>query len=103
MAKKDEAAREKELLQLASELQDEIPPDYWNNGAEWSVQGGQWFHSEIMSGSFRKLFRESHRDLRLKQWQPGHDTTVEVRPMSLTPSAPKLIRIKDNKTHERKH
>lgn len=48
-----------------------------------------------MSGSYRKLFRESHRDLRLKQWQPGHDTTVEVRPLSLTPNAVKIIRIKD--------
>jgi hypothetical protein len=56
-----------------------------------------------MSGSYRKLFRESHREPRLKQWQPGHDTTVEVRPLSLTPAAPKFIRIKDDKTHETKH
>jgi hypothetical protein len=55
-----------------------------------------------MSGSFRKLYRESHRDLRLKVWQPGHDTTVEVRPMSLTPSSPKVIRIKDPKINEAK-
>jgi hypothetical protein len=57
-----------------------------------------------MSGSYRKLFRESHRDLRLKQWQPGHDTTFEVRPLSLTPATSKIIRIKDtpDKPNERK-
>jgi hypothetical protein len=57
-----------------------------------------------MSGSYRKLFRESHRDLRLKQWQPGHDTTFEVRPLSLTPTPVKIMRIKDtpDKEHERK-
>lgn len=48
-----------------------------------------------MSGSYRKLFRESHRELRLKQWQPGHDTTFEVRPLSLTPAPVKIMRIKD--------
>src|SRR5688572_9878153 len=56
-----------------------------------------------MSGSYRKLFRESHRELRLKQWQPGHDTTFEVRPLSLTPAPVKLMRIKDTSDkHERK-
>lgn len=57
-----------------------------------------------MSGSYRKLFRESHRELRLKQWQPGHDTSFEVRPLSLTPADSKIIRIKDSphKAHERK-
>lgn len=57
-----------------------------------------------MSGSYRKLFRESHRELRLKQWQPGHDSTYEVRHLSLTPLSSKIIRIKDtlDKPHERK-
>ena len=57
-----------------------------------------------MPASYRKLFRESHRDLRLRQWQPGHDTSCEVRPLSLTPTASKIIRIKDtpDKPNERK-
>ena len=48
-----------------------------------------------MSGSYRKLFRESHRDLRLRPWQPGSDTRFEVRPLSLTPASSKIMRIKD--------
>ena len=56
-----------------------------------------------MSGSYRKLFRECHRDLRLKPWQPGNDTTFEVRPLSLTPSTARIMRIKDpSKSNESK-
>ena len=50
----------------------------------------------------RKLFREAHREVRLKNLQPGTDSSLEVRPLSLTPSATKLIRIKDTKLHESK-
>lgn len=49
-----------------------------------------------MAGSYRKLFRESHRELRLKQFQPGHDTSFEVRPLSLTPATSRIMRIKDS-------
>jgi hypothetical protein len=50
----------------------------------------------------RKLFREAHREVRLKNLQPGPDTSLEVRPLALTPNATKLIRIKDTKLHESK-
>jgi hypothetical protein len=50
----------------------------------------------------RKLFRVSYREARLKTLQPGLDASVEVRPLSLTPIAAKLIRIKDTKAHEHK-
>jgi len=57
-----------------------------------------------MSGSYRKLFRESHREPRLRTWQPGFDTSFEVRPLTLTPADAKVIRIKDpnQRHHERK-
>jgi hypothetical protein len=50
----------------------------------------------------RKLFREAHRELRLKTLQPLTDNSLEVRPLSLTPNGSKLIRIKDTKSHESK-
>jgi hypothetical protein len=50
----------------------------------------------------RKLYREAHRELRLKTLQPLPDNAFEVRPLSLTPNASKLIRIKDTKSHESK-
>ena len=53
-----------------------------------------------MSASSRKLFREYHRELRLKQFQPGNDTTFEVRPLSLTPSQSKIINIKDSNSQK---
>ncbi len=59
------------------------------------------FRSHTMPEN-RKLFREAHREVRLKNLQPGPDTSLEVRPLSLTPNATKLIRIKDTKSHESK-
>lgn len=45
-------------------------------------------------GIMRKIFREAHREPRLKP-QLGHDTSFEVRPLSLTPASSKFIRVKD--------
>jgi hypothetical protein len=43
----------------------------------------------------RKLFRESHRDLRLRPLRLGQTMDEEVRPLSLTAPLQKLITIKD--------
>jgi hypothetical protein len=51
----------------------------------------------------RKLFRESHRDLRLRPLRFGETLDEEVRPLSLTAPLQKLITIKDlisQKPHE---
>jgi hypothetical protein len=43
----------------------------------------------------RKLFRELHRDLRLRPLRLGVSVDEEVRPLSLTAPLQKLITIKD--------
>jgi hypothetical protein len=43
----------------------------------------------------RKLFRESHRDLRLRPLRLGDGVGESVRPLSLTAPLQKLITIKD--------
>ena len=43
----------------------------------------------------RKLFRESHRDLRLRPLRLGETVDEEVRPLSLTAPLQKIITIKD--------
>jgi hypothetical protein len=48
-----------------------------------------------MSASIKKLFRESHRNVRLRPMRPGHCDAEEVRPLSLTPALEKIINIKD--------
>jgi hypothetical protein len=47
-----------------------------------------------MSAKAGKLFRESHRDARLRQFHAGHNEH-EVRPLSLTLPESKIIKIKD--------
>jgi hypothetical protein len=47
----------------------------------------------------RKLFRESHRDLRLRPMRFGQSVAEEVRPLSLTAPLQKLITIKDLISH----
>ena len=44
--------------------------------------------------SFRHFFRGMHRPLRLPPLRLGQDWEMEVRPLSLAPQPPKLIRIK---------
>jgi hypothetical protein len=43
----------------------------------------------------RKLFRESHRELRLRPLRFGETVDEQVRPLSLTAPLQKLITIKD--------
>jgi hypothetical protein len=45
--------------------------------------------------SFRKLFRELHRDLRLRPLRLGETVDEDVRPLALTAPLQKLITIKD--------
>jgi hypothetical protein len=86
-------------------LHNEVSPKFleYGRGFDRPRSVVQLNRIKIMSGSYRKLFRESHRDFRLKPWQPGHDTSFEVRPLSLTPSSSKIMRIKDQqKSNETK-
>lgn len=51
----------------------------------------------------QKLFRESHREIRLRPLTWGHSHEVEVRRLSLTPPAEKIMHVKDtapDATHE---
>jgi hypothetical protein len=74
---------------------DSLLQNSWNKPKCPRVQPPAFMHS--MSASHKKLlFREYHRDLRLKQFQPGNDTSFEVRPLSLTPITSKIINIKDS-------
>jgi hypothetical protein len=45
--------------------------------------------------SFRKLFRELHRDLRLRPLRFGQSVDEDVRPLALTAPLQKLITIKE--------
>jgi hypothetical protein len=45
--------------------------------------------------NIRKLFRESHREFRLRPLRFGETVDEEVRPLSLTAPLQKLITIKD--------
>ena len=91
------------IVTSAPKAQDFCFVDFRNKRRGFLVQANGRIFNARMSGSYRKLFRESHRELRLKPWQPGHDGTFEVRPLSLTPHPSKIIRIKDTpeKSHER--
>jgi plasmid stability protein len=45
--------------------------------------------------NIRKLFRESHREMRLGPLRPGHSVEDEVRPLALTLRARNFITVKD--------
>ena len=45
--------------------------------------------------NFRKLFRETHRDLRLRPLRLGESVDERVRPLALTAPLQKIITIKD--------
>jgi hypothetical protein len=49
-----------------------------------------------MSASFRKIYREGQRNLRLSPIHPGTEPVGEVRHLALTIQKPKIIRIKDS-------
>jgi hypothetical protein len=50
-----------------------------------------------MSASFRKFYRESHRDTRLQTIQPGREPLPEVRPLALSIPKARVISIKEEK------
>ncbi len=49
-----------------------------------------------MSASFKKFFRESHRETRLRHMRLGENWHHEVRSLRLTPKPVKVLNIKDS-------
>jgi hypothetical protein len=49
-----------------------------------------------MGNMSAKLFRESHREIRLRPFRPGLNEAEEVRPLSLTVALEKIINVKDS-------
>jgi hypothetical protein len=61
----------------------------------FSRAGVQSLFGRMAALNFRKLFRESHRDLRLRPMRFGETVDEAVRPLALTAPLQKLITIKD--------